>query len=104
MEVLVAFTISILAIGFIQQSLSLITQRIYAMKRQERDLELVSQIQSIAFAQRTNSAVLQDRRSVENYTCDLMSYAGFNYYACSQDLGLWRIYLMNGYSFMLSPR
>jgi type II secretory pathway pseudopilin PulG len=99
-EVLVAFTIAILAVGFIQQSLSLIAQRLYTMKRQEKDLQMVSHIQDIVIAQRTSSATLLDRKGVENSTCDVMSYRGFNYYACPQEFGIQRIYLPNGYSFL----
>lgn len=96
-----AFTIAILAISFIQESLSLIAQRLYVMKKQERNMEIVSQIQDVMIAQRFSFATLLDRRSVENKNCDLMSYEDFNYYACLQEVGIEHVYLSNGYSFLI---
>lgn len=103
-EVVIAFTIAILAVAFIQQSLSLIAQRLYIMKKQEKDIQTVSEIQNIFSAQLNLSATLLERKDVEGKACNLMAYRSFNYYACPQDYGIQRIYLTNGYDFLILPR
>ncbi len=103
-EVVIAFTIALLAIVFLQHSLSLIAQRLYIMKKQERDLEVISHIQNIFNAQLTSLATLLDHKDVDGKACQLMSYQNFNYYVCPQDFGVQRIYLSNGYSFLIYPR
>ena len=103
-EVIIAFTIAVLAIAFIQQSLSLIAKRLYVMKKQERDLQTVAQIQGVFTAQVQGLAKLLESKNVEGKNCNLMEYNGFNYYACWQDFGIQRIYLINGYDFLILPR
>ncbi len=103
-EVVIAFTIAVLAIAFIQQSLSLIAKRLYVMKKQERDLQTVAQVQEIFTAQVQGLAKLLETKNVDGKNCNLMEYKSFNYYACWQDFGIQRIYLINGYDFLILPR